>query len=107
MQLDIDLSEETSSDDLPDQAQDQVLPNFNKISTADVDNRTSNALGGVDDNVVVFCHVESIQFLDLFAWPVQYTFVNSVRDAVVDELRQDQPILAFVEHLERICREGK
>ena len=40
--------------------------------------------------------------LDFLAGLVQNTFINSVRDTVVDQLCQYQPVLAFVEHFEGV-----
>ena len=45
--------------------------------------------------------------LDLLSSLVQNTLIDGVRHAVVDQLRQNQTILALVEHLECIGREGQ
>ena len=60
MELDINLTEQASPDDLPNQAEDQMLPSLLDIRGTDVDNRASNSLRGCDDNVVVLGHLESI-----------------------------------------------
>ena len=107
VQLDIDLAEQTSPDDLPDQTQNQVLTHLDDITTANVDDGTPNALGRLDNNVVVLGEVEIVQLLDLLARLVQDTLVDCVGHAVVDELGQHETVLALVEHLEGIGGEGQ
>jgi hypothetical protein len=107
VQLDIDLAEQTSPDDLPDQTQNQVLTHLDDITTANVDDGTPNTLGRLDNNVVILSKVEIVQLLDLLARLVQDTLVDCVRHAVVDELGQHETILALVEHLEGVGGEGQ
>lgn len=107
VQLDINLAKQTPTDDLPDQAKNQVLPHFNDISTSNIHNRTTDTLCRVDNDVVVLSHVESIQLLQLLSNPVQYTLINGIWNTVVDELRENETIFTLVEHLERIRGEGK
>ena len=102
MQLDIDLAQETSPDDLPNQTQNQVFLDLDNVSTANVHHRATNTLCRLNHDVVVFCHVEGVQCLDLLADSVEDTLVDGVRYAVVDELGQDQTVLAVVEHLEGV-----
>lgn len=61
MKLDIDLCEETSSNDLPDQTENQVLPAFVEIGSSDVDNRETERFGGSDDKIVVLSHLEVVE----------------------------------------------
>src|SRR5690348_4695394 len=79
-----------------------MLPDLNDISSTNVNNGTTNTLGRFNNNVVVLAHVESIEFLDLPARYVEYTLIDCVRDAVVDELGKDQTILTLVEHFESV-----
>lgn len=46
--------------------------------------------------------MESVQLFNFLSGFVQNTFINSVRDTVVDQFCQYQAIFAFVEHLEGI-----
>lgn len=107
VQLDVDLAEQTSPDDLPDQTQNQVLAHLDDVSTANVDDRTPNTLGRLNDNVVVLGEVEVVQLLDLPAGLVQDTLVDCVGHAVVDELGQHETVLALVEHLKGVGGEGQ
>jgi hypothetical protein len=84
-----------------------VLANLDNVSTSNVDDGAADALGGVDDDVVVLGHVESVQLLDLLAGLVQNTLINSIGNTVIDQLGEHQTILALVEHLECIGREGQ
>src|SRR4051794_35667309 len=84
-----------------------MLPNLDEILTSDVYNGASNTFRRVDHDVVVLCHVERVQSLDLLSWPVHHTLVDCIRNAVVDKFCQYETILALVEHLEGVCGEGK
>lgn len=88
MELDINLAEQTAFDDLPNQTKNQMLSSFDDILRTNVDNRASNSLGRVDDNVVVFNHLEVVY---LFGG-VQDTLINSIRDGIVDKLTKDETI---------------
>lgn len=107
VQLDINLSKQTAADNLPDQPEEQVLANLNDILAANVDYRATNTFCRVDNNVVVLGHVERIQLLDLRARLVQNPLINCVGNTVVNQFRQDQPVLALIEHFEGIRGEGK
>ena len=82
-----------------------MLPYFDDISTAYIDHRASDALGGVDDDIVVLGHVKSVQSLDLLPRSIQYTLINRIRHAIIYELRQNQPVFAIVKHFECVGRE--
>lgn len=107
VQLDINLAQQTTSNDLPDQAKNEVLTNLDNVTTSNVNDGAANALGRVDDDVVIFGHVESIQLFDLLPGLIENTFIDSIRHAVVDQLGEDQTVLALVEHLERVSGEGQ
>lgn len=107
MELDINLAQQAAANDLPDQTQNEMLANLNDISTSDIHDGAANTLCGVDDDIVVLCHVESIQFLDFLSSLVQNTLINGIRHAVIDQLCQNKTILALVEHFESIGREGQ
>jgi len=102
MQLDINLPQQTPSNDLPNQPQNQMLPDLNDIPTTNIHDRASNTLRRLDNDIVILSHVESIKLLDLLALPIQHTLVNGVRYAVVDELGEYQAVFATVEHLEGV-----
>lgn len=107
VQLDVDLAQQAATNDLPDQAENEMLPNLDNISTSNVHDGTANAFGRIDDDVIILGHVESIQLLDLLSGLVQNTFIDGVRHAVVDQLGEDQAVLALIEHLERVGGEGQ
>src|ERR1700712_1910486 len=81
-----------------------MLSDLDNIASTNVDDGAADTLGGFNDDIVVFGHMERVECLDLFSNLVQDTFINGVRYAVVDQLRQDQPVFAVVEHLEGISR---
>lgn len=82
-----------------------MLPDLNDIRAPNVDDGAANTLCRLDNNVVVFCHLERVEGLGLLAGHVQYTLIDGIGNAVVDELGQNQTILALVEHLEGVGRE--
>lgn len=84
-----------------------MLSDFNDVSAANVDNRASNTLGGLNDNVVVLGKMEVVQRLDLLAGLVQHTLINGIWYAVVDELGQHKTVFAGIEHLECVGGEGQ
>jgi hypothetical protein len=51
--------------------------------------------------------VEGVQSLDFLARSVQYTLVDGVGHAVIDQLGQHQAVLAVVEHFECVDGEGE
>ena len=108
MEFYINLPQETSANDLPDETKNEMLTDFDDIATSNIHNRAANSFGRVDHNVVIFGHVECIQGLDLFSRLIQNTLINGIWDTVVDQLCQDQAIFAFIEHFERVGgkREG-
>lgn len=102
VEFDVNLAQKTPPDDLPDQSQNQMFSNLDDISTANVDNGTADALCRLDDNVVVLRHVEGIERLDLLSGLVHDTLVDGVGHTVVDELGQDEAVLALVEHFKGV-----
>jgi len=106
MKLYVDLAEQSTSDDLPDETEDKVFSAFLKILGTNVDHRASDSFRGRDNDVVILRHLESI---DLFARArlVQNTHINRIRDRVVDEFTKDQPITTFVEQLHGVCGDRK
>lgn len=107
VKLDINLAQQSATDNLPNQTQNQMLPDLDDIASTNVHNRAPNTLGGLNNDVVVLAHLEGIEVLGLLSWPVQNSLVNGVRDTVVDELGKHKTILALVEHLKCIGREGQ
>ena len=51
--------------------------------------------------------MESVQVLDLPSRNIQYTLIDGIWDAVIDEFGQHETVLAFVEHLEGVGGEGQ
>lgn len=84
-----------------------MLSDFNDILTANVNDGTADTLCGIDDNVVVLGHLESVQVLNPLSGTVEDTLIDSIGNAVIDELRKNQAILALIEHLKGIGTEGK
>jgi hypothetical protein len=102
VKLDIDLTEQTTADNLPDHAKDQMFLHLDDVAATDIHHRASNRFRGVDDNIVVLRHLERIQSLDLLPRSIEDSLIDGIRHAVVDELCEDKPVLAFVEHLESV-----
>ena len=107
MELDVDLAKQTSADNLPNQAKDEMFTHFDDVLSANVHHRAADTLCGLNNNVVVLRHVESVQLLDLLARPIEHTFVNCVGNAVVYEFCKHQAILALVKHLKGVGWERK
>lgn len=107
VEFDVDFTQKTASNDLPDETEDEMLTDLNDVSSTNIDDGTANTLGGFNDKVVVLGHLKRIESLGLAASYVEDSFVNGVRHTIVDQLGQDQAILALVEHLEGIGGEGK
>ena len=107
MEFDVDLAQETSPNDLPDEPQNEMLADFDDIATSNIDDGAANPLGRVDDDVIILGHVKSIQNLDLFAGLIQDTLVDRIGDTVIDQLGQNQAIFALVEHFKGVGRKGK
>lgn len=105
MKLDIDLSEKSTTNNLPDQAQDQVLTALSDISRADVHNGAPNSLCGGDNDVVVFGDLERVERFARGGL-VEDTVIDRFWYGVVDEFTEDQTVSAFVEELHGICGDG-
>lgn len=88
MKLDIDLAKQTTLDDLPNETENQVLTTFNKILGTNVNNRASDSLGRVDNDIVVLGHLEIVDLLS----SIENTLIDGVRHSVVDEFTQNQTI---------------
>lgn len=82
-----------------------MLSYFNDVTSANVDDGASNTLRRLNDDIVVLAHLESIKGASLPTRNVKNSFIDGIRNTVVDELGKDQTILAFVEHLKCIGRE--
>ena len=106
MKFDVDLTEQSTSDDLPDKTEDEMLSAFLKILGTDIDHRASDSLCRRDNDIVILRHLERI---DLFARSrlVQNAHINRIRDRVVDEFTKDQPITTFVEQLHGVRGDRK
>ena len=103
--LNVDLGEQTSSDDLPDETENKMLAALRNVCSADVHDRAADTLRRGDDDVVVLRNLESIE---RFAGGglVEDTGIDGVGDGVVDEFTKDQAVLDLVEDLHCICRDG-
>lgn len=84
----IDLGQETSLDDLPDETQNQVLASIHDILGSNVDDTASDSLGRIDGNVVVLDDLEVGELV----LDVQDTLIDGVWHRVVDELAQKETI---------------
>lgn len=82
-----------------------MLANLDDIAGSNVDDRTADTLGGLDDDIVVLSVVEIVQSLDLLSWSVQNTLINGIWHTIVDQLGEHESVLAMVEHLEGVCWE--
>jgi hypothetical protein len=91
MNLDIDLAQKTSPDDLPDQTQDQVFPSLRDILRTDVNDGTSDTLRRGDDDVVVLGDLEGVEFT-LRGGFVENSVVDRVRYRVVDQFTENQSV---------------
>lgn len=123
MNLDINLTQQTPPDNLPDQPQNQMFSPFFQITRTDVDYGTSDTFCRSDDDIVIFCHLECVEgfWFPFGEWFVEDTFIDGFRDGVVDQLAQDETIYTglgragswktapftatFVEQLHSICRD--
>ena len=83
-----------------------MLLAIDNVFSVNVNNNTTNTLGGVDDNVGVFNHGKVVQRLALLGL-VQHTRVNGVRNGVVNELGQNQTIAALIKNLKGVGGEGE
>ena len=102
VELNVDFAQQTTANNLPDQSEYQVLADLNDISRSNVHDRTTDTLGGLNDDVVVLSVVESVQSLDLLSWSVQHTLIDGIWHGVVDQLGENKSVLAVVEHLEGV-----
>jgi len=87
VKLDINLAKESPSDDLPDQTKNKMFPALNKIRRANIHDM-SETFGRVNDQIVVFDHLELTEFLAL-VWFIKNTFINRVGNRVIDKLRKN------------------
>ncbi len=102
VQLYIDLSEKTTTNNLPDKTQDEMLTHFDNITRANIDDGTANTLARLNHDVVVLAHLKRVKVLGLLSRHIQDTLINGVRNTVIDELGEDQSILTIVKHFEGI-----
>ena len=75
-----------------------MFSSLRDVCRTNVDNRAPNSAGGSDDNVIVLCDLECVEWL-VRLWLVEYTCVDGVGHRVVDELAEDEAVAAFVEDL--------
>ena len=101
MELDIDLSQKTPSDDLPNETKDKMLAALRDISRSNVDHGASDTLGRCNNDVVVFSDLESVQRFS-WLWFVENSRVDCVSNGVIDEFTKDQSIFAFIKKLHGI-----
>jgi len=107
VKLDIDFSKQAAANDLPDETKDEMFSDLNDVAGANVHDRASDALGGLNDNVVVLAHLEGVEIFCLLAGQVENSLVNGIRDAVIDQLGEYQAILTVIKHFECIGGEGE
>lgn len=93
--LDVDLAEETSSNDLPDESEDEMFGSVGDIGRTDVDDRASDTIGRGDDDVVVLCDLEGVESFGLSLEDggfVENSLVDGVGNGVVDELGENETV---------------
>lgn len=93
--LDVDLTQQTPADDLPDQAENEVLFPLLQIVRSDIDDRASDTLCRGDDDVVVFGHLECVECTRLASLGrcfVEDSLVDRIGYRVVDQLTQDKTV---------------
>lgn len=100
MDLDVDLGEQTPSDDLPNETKNQMLSTFRDIRRPDVDDGTPNTLGRGDNDVIVFGNLESVEGFYLTGrlvdgWLVQDSLIDSVGYRVIDKLAENETVCCF------------
>ena len=76
MKFDVNFAKKSTSNNLPDQTENKMFPALNKIRTADIDN-SSETLGRVDDQIVIFNHLELTEFL-AFTGLIENTFIDGL-----------------------------
>ncbi len=69
------------SNDLPDETENQVNLSFSQIRGTNVDYRATNSLGGIDNQVLIFCDFEGIQLWTF----VNGSFINGSFHCIVDK----------------------
>lgn len=60
--LDVDLAEQTPSDNLPDETENEMFTTFGDILRTNVNDGTSDTFRRSDDNVVVFGHLKGVEW---------------------------------------------
>ena len=80
MKLDINLAKESPSDDLPDQTKNKMFPALNKIRRANIHDM-SETFGRVNDQIVVFDHLELTEFLSSSRF-IEDTLIDCLRSTL-------------------------
>jgi putative heme degradation protein len=105
VQPQIDLSQQTSPDDLPDQAQNQMFPSFCDVTRSNVDNRTPDTFSGRYNDVVVFGDLERVQGFTCGRMRfVENTDIDGIRDGIVNQFAKNETILAVIKQLHGLSR---
>lgn len=86
-----DATQKTTSNNLPDKSENEMLATFGEICRTDVDDAASDGFGGRDDNVIVFCDLESIERFPCLG-NVEYAGIDRIRNGVVDQFAKYQSI---------------
>lgn len=102
VQFDIDFTQETTANDLPNETKDQMLAHLNNIASTNVDDRAADTFAGFNDDIVVFAHLEGIEVLRLSSRDIQDTLVDRIGNTIIDEFCKDQSVLAVIKHLEGV-----
>jgi hypothetical protein len=106
MKLDIHLRQQSSSDNLPNETQDQMFPSLSDIARSDVHDGTSDTFRRRDDDIVVFCNLECVEGFTRGGF-VEDTGVDGVGDGVIDEFAEDETVFTVVEELHCLCWDGE
>ena len=106
MNLNVDMLQETTANDLPDKSEDEMFSSVCKVRGADIDHGAADGFGGCNDDIVVLGHLEVVEGL-FGVWHVQDADINSVGHRVVDEFAQQKTVPALVKDLHVVCRYRK
>ena len=86
-----DSAQKAASNDLPDQAQNQMFSALGQVRRPNVDDRAANGFRRSDDNVIVFGDLEGVEWLSRFG-DVENSGIDCVGDGVVDQFTKDQTV---------------
>jgi len=98
----IDFREQTNLDNLPDETKNEMGFSFHEILRTDVDDIAPDGFGRHDAKVLVLNNSEVVQVL-----LVEHTFVDGLRDSIIDQFAQEDTIMASWEKGHVISFDGQ